>query len=103
MRAVFIEIKGMPVFFGIVKQEMKTCLRGSGSNSTTVHQPSLFPFFNLSVKQVLKLNPSYPGSTAFHLSVLIMLLCEASLDTARILHNKNVKKRIFKVVVHTVL
>lgn len=35
VRAVFIEMKGLPMFRAIIKQEMKTCLRESGSNSTT--------------------------------------------------------------------
>lgn len=99
VRAVFIEMKGLPMFCAIVKQEMKTCLRESGSNSTVFSTS----FFNLGVKQVLKLSPSYPGSAAFHLCALIVSLCKASQDTARILH-KNVKKRsFFKVGVHTVL
>ncbi len=70
-RAVFIEMSGLPMFHAIVKQEMKTCLRESGSNSTT------FPtsFFHLSVKQALKLRASCTGSTAFRLCALIVSLC----------------------------
>lgn len=82
-RAVFIEMRGLPMFRAIVKQEMKSCLRALGA----IQQPSLLPFFNLSVKQALKLRPSYTSSTAFRLCALIVSLCAASQDTARILHN----------------